>query len=417
MNQFRVLARREFLEMLRSTSYKVTTVIAVLMVVGLAFLPALLDWLGSLDQRRVAVLDQGTGLAAAVEKAAAAQPSSGRPVFEAWSGPADEAAVEKAVRDGKVSGVLWLRPAPGPEALSARYISKDRQPDTVAALSLALGQAALPLRLERAGIAPAAFQAATAPVAVEQVALAPKERPANFMVTQGLGYFLMLFLYVALAMYGAMVLYGVTTEKTSRIAEVLLVATRPATLLLAKLVGLGAAGLVQFLLMAVVGVGVTLARGLQNGLSPLRQLQLSTLPVGVWIWLVLFFLVGFLMYSALYAAMGAMVSRPEEAQSASGLPTLVLVAAYMVAIAAIITPDGRVATIGSFVPFLTPMIMFVRVLTLPLPIWQPLLALAVNLAVLWLLVRWAARVYRDNLLVQEPFSLRRAFRLRPGAAG
>ncbi|ADU51651.1 hypothetical protein Tmar_1542 [Thermaerobacter marianensis DSM 12885] len=411
MSQFRVLVRREFMEVVRSTAYKVTTAVALLLVAGLAFLPLLIDWLSSLDQQRVAVIDEGTGLAAAVQEVLAQGAPGVRLVVEPWPGPVGEAAVEQAVRHERVDGVLWLRPAAGPEIVSARYVSRVPQPDTVAALSAAVSQAALPLRLQRAGIDPAAFQVVLDPVPVRQVALEPAGEHEESPVTQGLGYLLMFMLYIALAMYGSMALYGVTTEKMSRIAEVLLVATRPGTLLLSKLVGLGAAGLLQFLLMAAVGVGVVLFRGLPGGAMSLPDLHLSGVPLGIWAWLLVFFLLGFLMYSALYAAMGAAVGRPEEVQNASGLPTLVLVVTYIVAAASIAAPDGQVATIASFVPFLTPLIMFVRVVTLDLPPWQPLVGLTVNLVVLWLLLRWAARVYRENLLVQQPFALRRVLGL------
>lgn len=414
MNQFRVLVRREFLEMTRSTAYKVTTAVAILLVAGLAFLPTLMDWLGRLDQRRVAVLDEGTGLTAALQEVLDAGVPAADLVLERWAGPADEAAVEQAVREERVDGVLWLKPVAGPQAVAARYVSRDYQRDTVSTLSAAVSQAALPLRLQRAGIDQAAFQAVLAPVPLQEVVLEPGKEPRESLVAQGLGYLLMLVLYIALAMYGSMALYGVTTEKTSRIAEVLLVATRPGTLLVSKLVGLGAAGLLQFLLMAVVGVGAVLVRGQLGSPVSLEDLQLSSVPVGTWAWLLVFFLLGFLMYSALYAAMGAMVSRPEEVQNASGLPTFILVVAYIVALVALVTPGGQVATIASFVPFLTPLIMFARVVTLEPPLWQPLLGVAVNMAVLWLLLRWAGRVYRDNLLVQQPFSLRRTF--RPGRA-
>lgn len=413
MNQFRVLVRREFVQMVRSTAYKVTTAVAVLLVAGLAFLPAITDWLGSLDQRRVAVLDEGTGLAAAIEEAlAAGTPGVDHDVtLERWSGPAGDDAVERALREERVDGVLWLEPVPGPQAVSARYVSRDHQPETVSALSAALRQAALPLRLQRAGIDQATFQAVLAPVPVQEVTLDGGKDPQASMATQMLGYFLMLMLYIALAMYGGMVLYGVTTEKMSRIAEVLLVATRPSTLLVSKLVGLGAAGLLQFLLMAAVGVGVVLVRRGREG-TGLEALQLSGVSVGTWVWLLVFFLLGFLMYSALYAAMGATVSRPEEVQNASGLPTMILVVTYMVAVVSLVTPEGRVAAVASFVPFLTPMIMFARIVTLETPVWQPLVAVAVNLVALFLFLRWAARVYRENLLLQQPFSLRRVF--RPG---
>lgn len=413
MNAFRVLARREFLEAVRSTSYRVTTVLSLLVVVALAFLPGLLASLQEGRPQTVALLDQGTGLGPAVERLARAEPSP-RLRLVPWTGPAEEAQVEAALRRGNVAGLLWLRPAAGPEAVEARYFSRQSQPATLAALSAAVNQAALPLRLERAGISPSAFRAATAPLRVRAVTLAPAPRAAELLVTQGLGYFLMLFLYVALVMFGARVFYGVTTEKTSRIAEVLLVAARADALLLSKLVGLGAAGLLQFLLMAAAGLAVG---RLRPGPSPLGGLRLSAVPAEVWLWFVLFFLVGFLMYSALYAAMGSMVGRPEEAQNASSLPTLVPVAAYLVALAAVVDPGGRLATAASFVPFLTPMIMFVRVVTLRPPLGQPLLGLALNAALLVLLLRWAARVYRDNLLVQEPFSLRRVFRPRARPAG
>ena len=206
---------------------------------------------------------------------------------------------------------------------------------------------------------------------------------------------LLMILYMSILLWGQAVMTSVIEEKTSRVVEVMAAGVSPTTLLAGKLLGVGAAGLTQFLVWAISMFGVSVfAAGAAMG--PFAMPEIT--PVML-VSFVLFFVLGFLFYAALYAAIGAAVNTVQEAQSLA-FPVMLPIILAMVSFPAVLeAPDGALAVTMSMIPGMSPLIMFLRIVVLTPPLWQ--IALSIALLVLGILgVVWvAARVYRVGILM------------------
>jgi ABC-2 type transport system permease protein len=196
---------------------------------------------------------------------------------------------------------------------------------------------------------------------------------------------------VSLGIYGSAVASGVAQEKTSRIAEVLLAAVRPGQLLAGKVVGIGVCGVGQ------LGIAVV------AGLLANPAVQSATIPSTVWVLLpaiLLWFALGYALYSFAYAAAGAMVARQEEVQFVSLPITLPIVAGFLLTYAAIASPDAWWIRLLSFLPPLAPILMPARLALGTVATWEMPVDVVIMVVAVYGTVRLAARIYAPALLVR-----------------
>jgi ABC-2 type transport system permease protein len=211
-------------------------------------------------------------------------------------------------------------------------------------------------------------------------------------------------LYMVILIYAVSVMRSVLEEKTSRIVEVILSSLRPWQLMLGKILGVGAVGLTQLAVWAVVGGAFALvalpgAIAARPELAQLAAVRPMLPGPGFVAYFALFFLCGYFIYSALYAAVGAMCNSDEEAQQAQ-LPLMLLIVIPVFALVGVIdSPNSTVSVILSLVPFFSPFLMFARAAGGAAPAWQIALSIALMaatvLAVAWL----AGRIYRVGILM------------------
>jgi ABC-2 type transport system permease protein len=213
-------------------------------------------------------------------------------------------------------------------------------------------------------------------------------------------------LYLALLLYGSLVAQGVVEEKSSRVVEFLLAAVRPRWLLAGKVAGLGVVGLIQLVIVGVVGLVVGLATSVLSSVGP------ALVALG---WGLLWYVLGFLLYATVFAAVGALVSRQEDVQSVLMPVTAVLVVAFVLGFAVLSrNPTGATTTVLSLVPPLSPILMPGRLALAAAPVWQVLLALALTVATIVLLARLGGMVYQNSLLRKDSrITLRQALRRTP----
>ncbi|NIM51854.1 MAG: ABC transporter permease, partial [Gemmatimonadales bacterium] len=211
-------------------------------------------------------------------------------------------------------------------------------------------------------------------------------------------------LYVAILLYGMQVMGSVVEEKTSRIIEVLVSSLRPFQLLAGKVVGVGAVGLFQFLIWGVsawvlirhrdvvLGVlGVQVPTGSGFGLP---DVSAATLAI-----IVTFFLLGYFLYAAMFAAVAAMSSTEAEARQAQTPVVMLLVLPSVLLIGILQQPDSGLAVSLSLFPFSSPIAMPVRWAAAQVPAEEVLASVALLVVALWL-VTWAAgRIYRVGILM------------------
>jgi len=222
-----------------------------------------------------------------------------------------------------------------------------------------------------------------------------------------LAYIVNFVMYITLLLYGIQVMSAVIEEKSSRIVEVLVSSLSPFQLLLGKVIGVGAVGLVQLGIWA--GTGFYVTRALASSSANVASVELAAdgtrqsltaSPVSADLVLVvlIFFFLGFFLYSALYAAVGAMCNSQQEAQQAN-TPITMMIGLGMISMFALINePSGTMARVLSFIPLFTPIVVPVRYAIAPLSATEVALA-AVTLVLGILAVTWiAARIYRVGIL-------------------
>jgi ABC-2 type transport system permease protein len=205
---------------------------------------------------------------------------------------------------------------------------------------------------------------------------------------------LMMILYMSVLMWGQQVLTSTIEEKSNRVMEVIVSSVPSMSLMAGKLLGVGAAGLTQLGVWTLCLVGASLMGiGASGGL---HMPEITPLMLGSF---VLFYVLGYLLYSSLFAAVGASVNTSQEAQSLAFPVMMPLILGVMLFMPVLQSPDSRLAVVTSLIPFLSPILMFLRIMVLTPPAWQ--IALSVLLtaltiaAVLWV----AGRIYRVGILM------------------
>jgi ABC-2 type transport system permease protein len=205
-------------------------------------------------------------------------------------------------------------------------------------------------------------------------------------------------LFMSLLLYGIAMLRGVLEEKQTRVMEVLLGSVTPNELMTGKILGIGMVGLTQMLIyMATAGalrmfVMVKMSGGstawIQDALAPAKLA-----------YFVVFFLLGYFFYTALFAAVGAVCNSEQEAQNMQQPLTMALMIPYIMTFFFVRNPDHIAAVIMSMIPPFAPMIMFTRLSVGSVPTWQVALSLALLIGSTWLVFRGAAKIFRIGILM------------------
>jgi ABC-2 type transport system permease protein len=205
-------------------------------------------------------------------------------------------------------------------------------------------------------------------------------------------------MYLTILMYGQMILGAVIEEKETRIAEILFSSVKPFTLMMGKLVGVSLVALSQlaiwglaFVAFVVFGVGLLAARGL--------PLHIPNVPLVNFIYFGLFFLLGYFIYSTIYALIGSMVTTAQEGGQLSMPIVLLPLIGFYLFLPISHSPDSSFAFWVSMFPFFSPMTMLVRIVTQTPPLWQIVLSLLLGFGTVALLTWVAARIYRVGMLM------------------
>ena len=208
--------------------------------------------------------------------------------------------------------------------------------------------------------------------------------------------------FMAILTYGNWVAQSVAEEKSGRVMELLITAATPRQLLTGKVLGTGAAGLTQY--VAIVGAAIIgfVANGPISealGISGQSPITLPDLDATMILSFGAFFLLGFLLYSTLYAAAGSMVSRIEDVQQAAGPLIFLAMGGYFAAFTGLNDPDAAWVGVLSIVPFFSPYLMPARMLLTSVGIGEILLALALLAVTLVAAIWLASRIYSAGVLM------------------
>jgi ABC-2 type transport system permease protein len=393
------VVRREYVERVRTKGFLIGTILGPLLMSGLMIVPVLVARSGG-KLLSVTVLDRTGAVGPAVEKALREARFDDKPRFdvrEATAAPAaeQEAALREAVLAGKLDGFVDL-PADSVEKGTASYFGRNVSNRLdLRTLQRAVNEVLVATRLAGAGLDAARVKELTRELDLRTVRLSTTGEREDRGTAMLFAIILLMILYTSIIMWGQVVMTSTIEEKTSRVVEVIGSGIGPSTLLAGKLLGVGGAGLTQFLIWALSLFGVSLAMaGPFAGTLPMPEVT----PL-VLVSFVLFFVLGFLFYAALYAAIGSAVNTVQEAQNFV-FPLLMPLILAMVCFPTVLeSPEGPLAVTMSMIPGISPLIMFLRIVVLTPPTWQIVLSIVLLVLGLLAAVWLAARIYRVGILM------------------
>jgi ABC-2 type transport system permease protein len=200
-------------------------------------------------------------------------------------------------------------------------------------------------------------------------------------------------------MYSSMIAVEVATEKSSRVMEILISSVSPIKQMFAKILGIALLSLTQLSVLLAVGY-FFVKRNLESMEGGFFEFfGFGDIPAATIIYAVVFFILGYLLYATLAAFLGSLVSRIEDVQQMIMPMTMLVVAGFMIAIIGLSQPEKAFVTISSYIPFFTPMLMFMRVGMLTLPVWEPIAGIGILVVSILILSIFGARVYKGGVLM------------------
>ena len=442
-SKFFLIAQREYLTRVRKKAFIVLTLAVPLLLAAFGFI---IVKVASSDNSSTDVVEvrDDSGLNVASRLASTPQlrfvPATGT-LAEAKKG------FQKAKHDGLLvlPASLDVEKPAGVQFFGKGNISLKKQ----LAVETALNKAFSELKMQKSGLTQEQLDRLRSKVDLQAVSLdeTGKEANSNALATSGTAYALALAIYFFIFIYGVQIMRGVGEEKSSRIMEVMLSSVKPFDLMMGKIVGIAAVGLTQFLLWGVLSFGVSsvvlpllmgkdkpktevaagptapgatavaddeprsAAAAFDKGMDAQKQQSVMTgrfkafevlanLPLGTILFgFIVYFLGGYLLYGALFGAVGAAVDDQTDTQQFMFPITMPLILSYIVGVSVILrNPDGPVAFWMSMFPLTSPIAMVIR-LPFGVPMWQ--LALSIFLLVLGFIgsVWVAARIYRVGVLM------------------
>ncbi len=399
MHDVLLIARREYLERVRSRAFLTMTMLFPIFI-GLMVGGSIVAGKFASSAKNVAIASNDAVLARAVAAAMqSASPQVNPPEVVAPASDAARAALNRRVEDKGLDGYLWLEQKPGAAAPEVTFVSRSAGDlFSLRGLEGAVNQGLEREQLVQHGVSSAEIAASTHHADIQTMQIRQGQLiPSNSLKSFFGAYAMMFLIYFTVVFYGMNVARSVVEEKTSRIFEVLLSTVEPQSLMAGKLLGVGAAGLTQlaiwFLLVSAI---VTTSAG--ASLSPGGLTAYGIHPLQLF-FLVAYFLLGFFFYSAIAAAVGASVSSEQEIQQFS----MVIVAPLtvgMVLISYIVgNPTALPVVLLSLFPPCAPIVMFLRMSSQMPPAWQIALSMVLMLLFIWGAIWLASRIYRVGILM------------------
>lgn len=369
------IARRDLTQRARSKAFLVSTGVIVLLVLGIG--PLLASTVNDPPPQEIGVVsDVDETFGGAVRTAAAGFDMVVR--FTEFASLED---AEAALREGEVRVVVTSN-----LELVWRKESSQILTSVIGAAVQAVERSKI---IEELGITPEEAAALIAPEPPEVRSLEAPDPNAEPRRIAGLvGAFVM---YMAILMFGQFVMLGVLEEKSNRVVEVVLSRVQPHQILTGKVIGIGLLGLAQLVVLSGTIV-LTLT------MVDVADIDLAGIGAGLFARIVFWFLLGYAFFSVLYASMGALVSRQEDAMSAGMIPILLMLPGYFFSLIASSDPEVLTVRIFSLIPPTSPMVMPIRSSVTDVPAWEIALSIALILAAVYAMIRIGGRVYRGGVL-------------------
>jgi ABC-2 type transport system permease protein len=397
-----IIAKREYLERVRTRSFLLSTFVTPVLMAAFLVLPTMISTSTARDivsdnerPARVAIASDNRALAELVSGELIRQHGTRyEPSIVSPASPSERTQLDKKLDDSDIEGYVWIDNA----AIASRHVvfTTRRMGDFIlrSRLSDALSYAFAAQRMVKQGSTAVDIAAILQPADLTAVRAGNSSVVYNEVRGAVVVFVLMFVMLFSLLSYGVMVMRSVMEEKSSRITEVLMCAASAQELMAGKILGTGSVGLTQ------IGVWLSIA-----GYGASRSLYLRTamtaLDVGpsLIVYFVVFYTLGYLLYSAIFAGVGAIFNSIDEAQQWNFVVILPLIAASAMILPVATSSDSLISVAASLFPFCSPILMFERLAVHDPPLWQVALSLTLLVATIGGAMIVSARIYRTGILM------------------
>jgi ABC-2 type transport system permease protein len=406
-----ILIKRECLSRVKTKGFIVGTLIFPVFVLLILFLPAVFMRMGTEGVRRIAVIDFTGRLTVPLQSAAAEikQDATGKSLYTVTAEEADsktlasvKQTLNRRILDGRLEAFMVLSRDifdSNRYELYAKNISNFQLNRTFNDL---VTGAVSKIRLSESGLDPEFVSRLNRRVWAKTFKVGEAgAREESGEIAFIISYIMAFMIYMVLIFYGSYVMRGVIEDKSSRVIEVLLSSARPHEIMTGKILGIGTAGLIQMGIWALC-----LLFASTYGLLMVKQFAsgaqgLSIPSVSPWTLLafIVFFLAGYFLYSAVYAAMGSIGNAESEMQNLQWWALAPIMLSFFLIFAIGKNPEGSLAVVLSLIPFFSPILMMYRISVQAAPLWQVLLCLGLCLVFIAGMVWLAGRIFRVGILM------------------
>lgn len=405
MNSIWTVIKFTYMSRFRIKSFQVMSLILLILISLLIHLPSIIQQFSSDDATKIGIF--GTKQAAVSAKLEAFynnQPNAEIqivPLTDQGSTEANEAYGKQQIADKKIKGYLEF--TDGKQGGFPKMIYKSTGTSEKNKLQTALQLIKTDMVLQGAGLPDAIKTDIQTPVSLETVQISTSDQAAEgktesqMRLSYILVYILLFMLYMGAIGFGNLVATEITAEKSTRVMELLITSVSPLKQMFGKIIGICLLALSQIAALIVVA-----ALNIQlSDASAIKELDISwsDLELSLIVYFLIFYLLGFFIYATIFAAVGSLVSRTEDVGPAIMPVTYVIVAAFMIAIFGLNHPNAPFVVTMSFVPFFSPMIMFLRIGMSSPAFWQVALSIIIQLLSIGAMSWLAAKIYRTGVLM------------------
>ncbi len=407
MRKILAVIKREYIQIVRTKGFVVGTVLGPVLMLALIVIPIVVQFISVDQQEKIGVVDLTGRIFSELDKKLDQKLKDGgrRYLLQEFRTKDDiEGLLEdlnKKVLDKELSAYIFI-PADVEEGGEAEYVSEHVSDfDKRGNFSQALSSIIIEKRLKGEGLDPLKIGQYMRPVSfvTKKVTTRGVERDTGgtFMIS----WFLVLVLYMTVIFYGQIILRGVIEEKSSRMVEIVLSSMRPFQLMAGKILGIAAVGFTQYAIWALFGIAATrYSQGFVTRFFPAAStFDMPTIPAYIFIYFIVFFILGYFLYGTMYSGIGSMVNNEKEAQQLVMPVTMFLIVPIMLMMFVVRSPESTVSVVLSLIPFFSPILMLLRICIL-LPPFSQIAASIVLLILTTILMIWlSAKIYRVGILM------------------
>ena len=409
MNKFWTIFKREYLSRVKTKGFIIGTALMPLFIIAVSVGPRLLINMKSEKAKYVSVVDFSNLVYDNLEETMADTSKSGKRLYNfdrVVASPENMDSVKvlltQSVNKDKINAYLIIGANVLEENAFEYYAKNVSNFDENRRFRNSVTQIITNFRLKQSDLDPELVKELTKRLELKTYKVTEEgEEKVDSGLSFAITFILLMFLYMALIMYGAYVMRSVYEEKLSRVVEVILSSCKPFHLMAGKILGLGAVGLTQYLIWSSAAGLLTIYSGalIKAFATSTTDVSVPTIPISVLIYFVVYFVLGYLLFATLYAALGAMVNTDQDAQQLQFPVVIIIIISFMLAFQIIRNPASDFSVIISMIPFFSPITMFTRISVQAPPFSEILLSIVILIATIIFLIWLAGKIFRVGILM------------------